>query len=144
MLRVKVVVSGMSVSLKGNASVLKTGKMSEGHVQVCLEINTMMIILVKAGFTYYQWCGQMLVNDIFITNMPIFMDSLLWPNKHNSNFQQLPCTTSKIETFTLYSIVQNLMIIISAKQCVNLFLMREQVKGLQVEKRTFLTQLLYR
>ena len=48
-----------------------------------------MIILVKAGFTYYQWSGQMPVNDIFITNMPIFMDSLLWTNRHNSNFQQL-------------------------------------------------------
>ena len=34
------------------------------------------VILVKAGLTYHQWSGQMLVNDIFITNMPIFMDSL--------------------------------------------------------------------
>ena len=62
----------------------------------------------------------MLVNDIFITNMPIFMGPLLWTNKHNSNLSAI-ITTSKIETFTLYSIVQNLMIIISAKQCVNLF-----------------------
>ena len=36
--------------LKGNASVMKTWKMLEGHVQVCLEINT----IIKAGFTYYQ------------------------------------------------------------------------------------------
>ena len=36
MLRVKVVVSGMSVSLKGNAPVMKTWKMLEGHVQVML------------------------------------------------------------------------------------------------------------
>ena len=56
----------------------------------------------------------MLVNDIFITNMPIFMDSLLWINKRNSNFQQL--SLRRIETVTLYSIVQNLMIIISAKK----------------------------
>ena len=77
MLRAKAVVSGMSVSLKGNASVLKTGKMLEGHVQVCLEINSIMIILVKAGSTYYQWSGQMLVNDIFISNIPIFMGFLL-------------------------------------------------------------------
>ena len=62
MLRAKAVVSGMSVSLKGNAYVTKTRKMLEGHVQVCFEINTIMIILVKAGFTYYQWSGQMLVN----------------------------------------------------------------------------------
>ena len=62
MLRAKVVVSGMSVSLKENVSVTKTRKILAGHVQVCLEINTIMIILVKAGFTYYQWSGQMLVN----------------------------------------------------------------------------------
>ena len=72
MLRVKAVVSGMSVSLKGNASARKTWKMLEGHVQVCLEINTIMIILFKAGFTHYQWSGQMLANDIFITNMSKF------------------------------------------------------------------------
>ena len=71
MLRVKAVVSGMSVSLKGNASARKIWKMLEGHVQVCLEINTIIIILFKAAFSYYQWSGQMLVNDIFITNMPI-------------------------------------------------------------------------
>ena len=63
MLRVKAVVSGMPVSLKGNVSARKTWKMLEGHVQVCLEINTIMIVLVKAGFTYYQWSGQMLIND---------------------------------------------------------------------------------
>ena len=39
MLRVKVVVSGMSVSLKGNASVLKAGKMLEGHAQVCQDMD---------------------------------------------------------------------------------------------------------
>ena len=91
MLRAKAVVSGISVSVKGYVSVMKTRKMLEGLVQVCFEINTIMIhvILVKAGFTYHQWSGQMLVNDIFITNMPIFMDSLRWTNKHNSNFQQL-------------------------------------------------------
>ena len=55
MLRVKAVVSGMSVSLKGNVSVTKTRKMLKGHVQVCFEINTIMIILVEAGFIYYQW-----------------------------------------------------------------------------------------
>ena len=54
MLRVQAVVSGMSVSLKGNASVRKTWKMLEGNVQVCLEINTIIIILFKAGFTYFQ------------------------------------------------------------------------------------------
>ena len=69
---VKAVVSGMRVSFKGNASVTKTWKMLEGHVEVCLEINTIMIILFKAGFTYYQWSGQMLVNEIFITNMSKF------------------------------------------------------------------------
>ena len=89
MFRAKAVVSGMSVSLKGNASVLKTAKMLEGYVQVCLEINTIMIILVKVGFTYYQWSGKMLVSDIFISNMPILMDALLWSNEHNSDFQQL-------------------------------------------------------
>ena len=36
-----------------------------------------------------EWTGPVLVNDIFISNMPIFMDSLLWINKHNSIFQQL-------------------------------------------------------
>ena len=51
-----------------------------------------------------EWTGPVLVNDIFITNMPIFMDSLLWINKHNSIFQQLSLRR-KIETFTLYSIV---------------------------------------
>ena len=71
MLLVKAVVSGMSVSLRGNVSVTKTRKMLEGHVEVCFDINTIMIILVKAGFTHYQWSGQMLVNDIFVTNMPI-------------------------------------------------------------------------
>ena len=74
MLRVKAVVSGMSVSLKGNASARKTWKMWEGHVQVCLEINTIVIILFKAGFSYYQYSGQMLIYDIFITNTPKFMD----------------------------------------------------------------------
>ena len=72
MLRVKAVVSGMSVSLKGNVSVTKTRKMLEEHVQVCSEINTIMIILFRAGFTYYQWSGQMLVNEIFITSMSKF------------------------------------------------------------------------
>ena len=51
MLRVKAVVSGMSVSLKGNASARKAWKMLEGHVQVCFEINTIIIIRFKAGFT---------------------------------------------------------------------------------------------
>ena len=55
MLRVKAVVSGMSVSLKRNVSVMKTRKMLEGHVQVCFEVNTIMIILFEAGFTYYRW-----------------------------------------------------------------------------------------
>ena len=36
MFGVKAVVSGMSVSLKGNASVMKTWKMLDGHVQVQL------------------------------------------------------------------------------------------------------------
>ena len=36
MLRAKAEGSGMSVSLKGNASVMKTWKMLEGHVQVLL------------------------------------------------------------------------------------------------------------
>ena len=57
--------------------------------------------------------------------MPIFMDSLLWINKHNSIFEQL-LLPRKIETFTLYSIVYNLMIIRNAKECVNPFLRPEQ------------------
>ena len=57
MLRVKAVVSGMSVSLKGNASARKTWKMCEGHVQVCLKINTIIKVLFKAVFSYYQWSG---------------------------------------------------------------------------------------
>ena len=65
-------VSGMSVSLKGNASARKTWKILEGHVQVCLEINT----IIKAGFTYtisrVNRC--LLVTFSFITNTPIFMD----------------------------------------------------------------------
>ena len=36
MFGVKAVVSGMPVSLKGNASVVKTWKILEGHVQVQL------------------------------------------------------------------------------------------------------------
>ena len=36
MFGVKAVVSGMPVGLKGNASVIKTWKMLEGHVQVLL------------------------------------------------------------------------------------------------------------
>ena len=55
-----------------NISQKKTWKMLEGHVQVCLEINTIIIILFKVGFTYYHWSEQMLVNDIFITNMSKF------------------------------------------------------------------------
>ena len=106
MLRVKAVVSGMPVSLKGNASVIKTWKMLEGHVQVCLEINTIMIITLQGWFYLLsvEWTGPVLVNDIFIPNMPIFMDSLLLINKHNSMFEQL-LLRRKIETFTLYSIV---------------------------------------
>ena len=57
MLRVKAVVSGMSVSLKGNAPVTKTRKMLEGHVKVCLDISAVMIILVKAGFTFATISG---------------------------------------------------------------------------------------
>ena len=56
MLRAKAVVSGMSVSLKGNASVLKTAKMLEGYVQVCLEINTIMIILVLPTISGVDRC----------------------------------------------------------------------------------------
>ena len=58
MLRVKAVVSGMSVSLKGNASARKTWKMWEGHVQVCLEIITIIIILYKAGFNLMTFLRQ--------------------------------------------------------------------------------------
>ena len=50
MLRVKAVVSGMLVSLKGNASVLKTGKMLEGRVQVCQDID-MVITSSQIGLT---------------------------------------------------------------------------------------------
>lgn len=74
-------------------------------------------------------------------------------NKHNSDFQQLS-RTSRIETFTLYSILQNLMVMISAKQCVNRSVLKARAEGLpcdiwkvkdfQVEKGTFLTLLLYR
>ena len=106
MLRVKAVVSGISVSLKGNVSVTKTRKMLEGHVQVCLEINTVMIITLQGWFYLLsvEWTGPVLVEDIFITNMPIFMDSLLWINKHNSIFQQLSLRRN-IETFTLHGII---------------------------------------
>ena len=49
----------------------------------------------------------MLVNDIFVTNMPIFMGPLLWTNKHNSNFQQLSLRRKlKLLLFTaLYKIL---------------------------------------
>ena len=50
MLRVKAVVSGMSVSLKENASVLKTGKILEGHVQVCQDVD-MIITPFHIGLT---------------------------------------------------------------------------------------------
>ena len=39
MLPVKALVSERLVSLKGNASVLKTGKMLEGREQVCQDID---------------------------------------------------------------------------------------------------------
>ena len=81
MLRVKAVVSGTSVSLKGNVSARKTWKMLEGNVQVCLEINAIIIILFPTGFTYFQHSGQMLVNDILITNMPIFMNRFFTMDK---------------------------------------------------------------
>ena len=50
MLRVKAVVSGMSVSLKGNVSVAKTRKMLEGHAQVCQDID-MVITSSQIGLT---------------------------------------------------------------------------------------------
>ena len=50
MLRVKAVVSGMSVSFKGNASVTKTRKMLEGHVQVCQDMD-MVITTFQIGLT---------------------------------------------------------------------------------------------
>ena len=109
-----------------------------------------MIILVKAGFTYYQWSGQMPVNDIFITNMPIFMDSLLWTNKHNSNFQQLLLLRKlKLSLFKALYKTDN-----HKCRTVRKFVIKTRaerlpcevwkVKGFQVEKRTFLTKLLYR
>ena len=70
MLRVKAVVCGMSVSLKGNASVLKTGKMLEGHVQVCFEINTIVIILFKAGFTLMTFLSPIRQYRIYSINRP--------------------------------------------------------------------------
>ena len=50
MLRVKAVVSGMSVSFKGNASARKTRKMLEGHVQVCQDMD-MIISPFHIGLT---------------------------------------------------------------------------------------------
>ena len=47
MLRVKAVVSGMSVSLKGNASVLKAGKMLEGRVQVCQDMDIIITPFIE-------------------------------------------------------------------------------------------------
>ena len=54
MFPVKAVGSGMSVSLKGSAPVTKTWKILEGLVMVCLEINTIMVTLFKAGFVIYS------------------------------------------------------------------------------------------
>ena len=70
MLRVKAVVSGMSVSLKGNASARKTWKMLERHVQVCLEISTIIIILFKVGFTLITFLSLISKYRIYSINRP--------------------------------------------------------------------------
>ena len=70
MLRVKAVVSGMSVSLKGNASARKTWKMLERHVQVCLEISTIIIILFKVGFTLITFLSLISQYRIYSINRP--------------------------------------------------------------------------